>query len=116
MVDLASDHDTAIELIIDEYHRLQKHNPNHELLQYITDVNEDGFENVNSKYEEFLDKFESSEDKKLPNIKVAKVLTSYYVALRDAVDKIEGINRSPKINVPIKTIENKLSPAEDLPF
>jgi hypothetical protein len=36
MGNLASDHDAAIELIIGEYRKLQAHNPQHELLQYIT--------------------------------------------------------------------------------
>jgi hypothetical protein len=43
-----------------------------------------------------------------------KVLASYFIALSDAIDKIEGIDPSPKLNqsvsfTPIKTLE-------DLPF
>ena len=116
MGDLGSDHEAAIELIIDEYQRLQKHNPNHELLQYVKNVNKEGFETIGEKYEEFLDKFETEEDKKLPNIKVVKVYAAYYVALRNEVDKIEGIDRYPKINTPKNTIEEKVEPLEDLPF
>ena len=115
MGDLASDHDAAIELVIEEYRRLHTHDSKHELLQYITNVRDNGFKHVKSK--EFFDRFETPEDKKLDYIKMARVLCSYYVALREAVDKIEGINRSPKSkekNIePIKTLEEDL---EDLPF
>jgi hypothetical protein len=38
MSDIASDHDAAIMLIVEEYQRLQKHDQNHELLKYITKV------------------------------------------------------------------------------
>jgi hypothetical protein len=115
MGDLASDHDAAIELIIDGYRRLQAHNPEHELLQYITNVTDQGFENVRDKYDAFLDRFETPEDKKLDYVKVAKVLTSFFVALRDAADEIEGIDRKPKQPVsvtPIKTLDD----IGDLPF
>ena len=121
MGDLASDHDAAIELIIDGYRRLQTHNPEHELLQYITNISDQGFENVRGKYEEFLDRFETPEDKKLDYVKVAKVLTSYFVALRNASDEIEGIDRTPKqpVNVtPIKTLDDAKYdlPDNDIPF
>jgi len=115
MGDLASDHDAAIELIISGYRRLQAHNPKHELLQYITNVTDQGFKNVGEKYEEFLNRFETPKDKKLDCIKVAKVLTSYFVALRNTADEIEGIDRTPKqpVNVTsIKTLDN----LGDLPF
>lgn len=121
MGDLASDHDAAIELIIGEYRRLQAHNPEHQLLQYITNVTRQGFENVRDKYEEFLDRFETPEDKKLDHVKVAKVLTSYFVALRNASDEIEGIDRTPKSPVSVTSI-NSLDdikydrPDKDIPF
>ena len=130
MGDLASDHDAAIKLIIGEYYRLNAHNPKHELLQYITNVNSQGFENVRDNYEEFLDRFETPEDKKLDHVKVAKVLTSYFIALRNASDKIEGIDRTPEqpshsnlqIDVtPIKTLDDVKSSIDfgcddDIPF
>lgn len=115
MEDLASDHDSAIGLIIDEYRRLEKHNKNHDLLKYVYDVTENGFKfNQDEKInDEFYKKF----DHKF----MAGILTNYYVALRSAVDKIERIDRSPKVE-PFKlreysTIENKVEqPSEDLPF
>jgi hypothetical protein len=118
MGDLASDHDAAIELIISEYQRLQSHDPKHELLQYITDVNNEGFTQVGDKYEEFLDRFETPEDKKLDYIKRAKVLASYFVALRDVVSKIEGIDKSRNKeqlanSTPIKNLEEGI---EEIPF
>lgn len=115
MTDLASDHDAAIELIIGKYRRLKAHDPKHELLQYVTNVTDNGFENVRDKYEAFLERFETPEDKKLDQIKVAKVLLSYYDALKEAVDKIEGIDRIPKKPVsvtPIKTLDK----LDDLPL
>lgn len=116
MGDLASDHDAAIELIIGEYHRLHAHNSNHELLQYITNVNSQGFENLGEKYEEFLDRFETPEDKKLDYVIVAKVLTSYFFALRNASDKIEGIDRTPKQKVNVSPIKNLDDFGDDLTF
>jgi YesN/AraC family two-component response regulator len=113
MGDLASDYDTLIESIIKEYRKLRTHNPDHELLQYITKVTDQGFEYVRDKSEAFLDRFKTP-DKKLEDVKMIKVLASYFVALSDAIDKIEGIDPSPKLNqsvsfTPIKTLE-------DLPF
>jgi hypothetical protein len=91
MSDIASDHDAAIMLIVEEYQRLQKHNPNHELLKYITKVGCTGFENKREYMYEFLNKYSKKE-----NEYWACVLTRYYVDLRNAVDKIERIDRSPK--------------------
>ena len=53
----------------------------------------------------------------LKDVIFANVLTSYFVALTDAVDKIEGIDRSPKPKqamsvAPIKTLDD----LGDLPF
>lgn len=115
MVDLASDHDSAISLIIDEYRRLKKHNENHDSLKYIYDVTDNGFKFNESFIEEFYKKFDHNY--------MAGILTKYYVDLRNAVDKIEGIDRSPKIE-PYKpsepkkflTIEDKVKQPEDLPF
>ena len=42
MGDLASDHDEAIELVRDEYRRLQRHDPKHDLLKYLSSVEDDG--------------------------------------------------------------------------
>ena len=105
-------------MVVEEYRRLHSHDPEHELLKYITDVDDTGFDNVSGEtYKKFLDKFETPEDKKSDHIKVAKVNASYYIALRNAVDKIEGINRSPKPPktnpAPVKVLEKDL---DDLPF
>ena len=93
MGDLASDRIAAIELIIDEYHRLCTHSPDHELLKYITSVNENGFEFSpdQERKEKFLDIY--APDERTP---VAVMLTRYFVALRNAADEIEGIDRYPK--------------------
>ena len=68
-------------------------------------------------YEIFLNKFGGLKEKKYPNILMAKILTSYSVALGKAVDKIEGTNRfsEPKLPINITPIKN-LDKIEDLPF
>ena len=117
MGDLASERGAAIELIIEEYRRLISHKPQHELLQYITKVNDNGFEHVGDKYHEFLDRFETPEDKKRDYVKVTKVLVSYYVALRNAVDEIEDIDMSQKSRSPVSiTPIRTLDEIHDLPF
>ncbi len=115
MGDLASDHDAAIQLIIGEYHRICSHNKDHELLQYISNVTQDGFEFVKDKYLPFLERFETEEDKKGDVIRVAKVLTAYFIALRRAADEIEGIKKPepPLANItPVKILDE----IEDMPF
>jgi len=92
MSDLASDHDAAIELVIGEYRRLQKHNPEHPLLKYLSEVSDDGirYSPATKVRQEFINKF--APDKRTPT---AVMLASYYIELRETVDKIEGINRTP---------------------
>ena len=114
MTGLADDHDSAIKLIIEEYTRLQKHNPKHGLLKYII-PNEDkrGFDlSPDEKIrEEFLDKYFPKE--KMPWV---VVLSKYYVDLRNAVDKIEGIDRSPRKPEPVSSPSSLDDDLEDLPF
>lgn len=92
MSGIAEDHDAAIKLILEEYPRLKSHNPNHELLKYICDLTEEGFRYSpdESVRQEFLDKFNPSNSEY-----ITTVLCNYHTALRDANDKIEGIDRSP---------------------
>ncbi len=113
MGDLASDHDSAISLIIDEYRRLEKNNKNHELLKYLSKVENEGiaYSNDEKTLDEFLDKYAPKEE----NTPTAVMLTRYFVDLRKAVDKIEGIDRSPKI-LQTKTIEDKVEQIDELPF
>lgn len=109
MGDLASDHEAAIRLIIKEYRRLQAHDQEHELLEYIDAVTDDGFEINVKKDNEFLDRFETYEDKKSHTIKLAKVLTNYFFALKKAADKIEGIDTTPKKpadTTPVKSLDD----------
>ena len=96
MSGLAEDHDAAIMLIIGEYRKLKGYNPKHELLQYLKGVSDDGLDFAKEREQQFLDRFETPEDKKSDRIKVAKVLTAYYVALRKANDELGGVDRSPK--------------------
>jgi len=114
MGDLASDHDSAIELIIGEYRRLYSHNPNHELLKYICDVSDDSFRYSPDKKirQKFVDAY--APDERTP---VAVMLAKYFVALRDAVDRIEGIDRFPKPKQPVNIAPIKiLDDIDDLPF
>jgi 3-hydroxymyristoyl/3-hydroxydecanoyl-(acyl carrier protein) dehydratase len=91
MADLASDHDAAIRLVMEEHKKLQGYYPGHPLLKYCKII-EDGIEWDNKHYLEFLDKFEKEEDKKQDYIKVAKVTASYFVALHEVVQQIEDPN------------------------
>ena len=105
MADLASEHDAAIELMRDEYRRLQKHEPNHDMLKFIGELKDDEFRYSSDEkiMNEFLDKY-------APGDTTATVaLANYYVALRNTVDKIEGIDRSPKEKIPIMgDLESKI--------
>ena len=92
MSDLGSDSAAGIELIIEQYHELHKLNPQHKLLQYITDITSEGFKYVKEKYQEFLDAFETPEDKKLDYIKRAKVEAAYFVALENACNELKIIS------------------------
>jgi hypothetical protein len=112
MAGLASEHDAAIELIVGGYRRLQEHEPDHELLQYVTDVTDQGFKQVPAKIDDFLDRFETQEDKQLAGVKIVKVLASYFVALRNAADGIEGVVRTPP--QPVKTLSRPIFPVETL--
>jgi FlaA1/EpsC-like NDP-sugar epimerase len=115
MTDLASDHDAAIRLVIEEHKKLQGYYPGHPLLKYCKII-EDGIEWNNKYYEEFLDRFETEEDKKHNHIKVAKVTASYFVALNKIIQQIEDPNgnKKPKEENPRKTIESSVN--RDLPF
>ena len=112
MGDLASDHDSAIRLIINEYRRLEKHNKNHKLLTYLSKVHDEGiaYSNDEKVVDEFLDKYAPINE----NTPAAVMLTRYYIDLGKAVDEIEGIDRFPKP----KTIEEivKTEKIEELPF
>jgi len=116
MGDLASDREAAISLIIDEYHKLQTHNPKHELLRYITDVTQDSFRYSADQptRQAFVDKYAPTD--KIP---FAVMLTAYLVDLTRAVDQIEGTNRLAKPQepvrvTPIKTLDDLND--EDIPF
>ena len=112
MGDLASDHDAAISLIIDEYRRLQKHDSNHKLLKYLSKVENDGIAYAKDEkiIDEFLDKYAPKEE----NTPTAVMLARYFIDLRETVDKIEGIDRSSL--KPQKTLEEKFKQPENLPF
>ncbi len=113
MGDLASDHDAAIELIVEEYKRLESHGKNHELLKYLEGVSDEEikYSNDNKIREEFIDKYAKRKD-----TPYAVMLTNYFIDLRNAVDSIEGIDRSPpSSNQPSRNLE-ELSPEDDLPF
>ena len=93
MGNLADDHDAAIEFVVEEYRRLYSHNPDHDLLKYIDEVSDDGF--IYSLDEAVKKEFFANYAKE-PDTPIAAMLSRYYLALRNAVDKIEGIDRSPK--------------------
>jgi len=112
MGDLASDHESAISLIIDEYRRLEKHDNTHKLLKYIFDITNEGFKYSKDKKirNEFFDKYNPTEDNS-----TAGMLADYWIDLRNAVDKIEGIDRSPKLKTIEKIVETE-NVDDELPF
>ncbi len=93
MGDLASDRRAVVRLVIKEYLRLSKHAPMNELLQHITNVTNKGFEYPYNKMvkQEFFKKY--APENVVP---VSVMLARYYIDLKNAVDKIKGIDRSPK--------------------
>ena len=93
MTGIAEDHDAAIELVRDEWRKLRGHNPNSPLLKYASNVTDSGFDEcIDAKDRiEFNNLFAADEPKY-----VAVILGRYFVALRNAVDSIEGIDRRPK--------------------
>ncbi len=114
MGDLMSDIDAGYDLLIEEYQRLEKHDPKHELLRYISlTSNKSGFIPNQSRelQSEFLKRF--TDDK----TKVFQMWMNYYVAIRGAVDQIEGIDREPKKHeLTSITFNPSISDEEDLPF
>jgi hypothetical protein len=93
MTGLTEDIIATYELITEEYKRLQGHEPNHELLKYISSIKRVGnFEYTQDKklQKEFLEKFADEKTH------VLQMHTNYYIAMRRAVDIIEGIDREPK--------------------
>ena len=115
MTTLADELIAADELIIEEYQRLAGHNSQHELLGYISLTSDrKGVVLTKDKglQEKFLGQFV---DEKTT---VIKAWVNYYVALRRAVDKIEGINREPMVTLEKKTIPSpeSIPRDDDLPF
>ena len=97
MTDIATEHDSAIRLVIGEYRKLQEHDTKHELLKYLSEVWDFGiaYSSDESIISEFTLRY-GLDDALAPH-----ALAKYYVDLRTAVDVIEGIDRSPKPNKPI---------------
>ena len=113
MTSIASDHDAVIELIIEEYGRLQRHDIKHELLRYIRPV---GGETINyctgeRVREDFLQRFSPTE-----GAPVTAVLGRYLVALMGAVDVIEGIDRKVKPRSKPEIEPADLESCDEIPF
>jgi len=60
-------------------------------LNYVTNVSPEGFEEVEGRYEEFINKFRTPGD---GNNKYEKALMLYFIALDDAIDEAESIRSS----------------------
>ncbi len=91
MGDLVNDRRAVVRLVIKEYLKLSKSAPRHELLQYIANVSNHNLEYAHNKMvqQEFFKKY--APENVVP---VSVMLARYYIDLRNAVDKIEGIDRS----------------------
>ncbi len=81
--------DRIIGLVIDEYLRLKSLNEDHDLLRYVSEINNNGFNLVKSKIEEFVDRFSdgSYEKEAYPNKQVFK---NYYIMLKRISDIIDN--------------------------
>ncbi|MBI2545073.1 MAG: hypothetical protein HYW22_00535 [Candidatus Aenigmarchaeota archaeon] len=84
MSDIASDHDAVISLIIQDYRRLQRLDPAHELLGFITGVDDEGYDFVQGRWREFRGRFYKPNDKYIVEGKAR-----YWIGLRDAADALE---------------------------
>jgi hypothetical protein len=111
MTGLAEDRLAAVALIIEEYQRLQRHYSEHSLLRFIGNIGGGGFDFASD--ELFCDFFDKYTPK--PGAPMAVILTRYYIDLRNAVDLIEGIDRSPKERV-TSHIEHIVDDDSDVPF
>ncbi|MBU1252750.1 MAG: hypothetical protein KJ905_00235 [Nanoarchaeota archaeon] len=116
MTSFADDIIAGDELIILEYQRLEGHVPTHELVRYISLTSDKrGFTPTQDRslQRKFLEQFT---DEKTT---VARMWINYYVAMRKAVDKIEGIDRGPheRKRMTLSPSELAANPIyDDLPF
>ncbi len=111
MTDLATDHSSAVGLVIGEYRRLQKHDPKHKLLKYLSEVWDVGI--AYSSDETIASEF--TREYGLDSALAPTGLANYYIDLRKAVDEIEGIDRSPKPNKSISIEDEGALDIEDEP-
>jgi len=113
MTDLATDHDSAVELIRENYWKLHKVNSNHPLLSYAN--TKTGDLNIDA----LLDKYASEEEKKTDRFKIAKIFALYAVDLSNAYKEIMGIKEEPEEKpeidlTPIKDLDSLSD--EEIPF
>lgn len=102
---LESEIDQVIISISKEYKTLQKYNEKHELLKYISEVSDKGFQFLNDNDDllnEFFEKYDPDED----NSSMLTLLKNYYSALKGANDGIEKANASKK-DLENKVMNNK---------
>jgi len=85
MGDLGSEHEAALELVIDEFNKLKELDPKHDLLKFSDVVYENGFNQSSEYWTEFNGTF--NPDPKSAKLPVASMLAKYYVALRDAANQ-----------------------------
>ena len=110
MTDIASEREAAIELVGQEHERLIRLSPEHDLLKY-RKLSEKGRHEIPQEFvEDFYQRF-SSTNKKY----IASILVNYFIALRDAADKIEGINRSTKKEIS-RVVEETPMENSEIPF
>ncbi|MBN1896474.1 MAG: hypothetical protein JW789_01970 [Candidatus Aenigmarchaeota archaeon] len=83
---LAIDQNTAIALVSRRYTELESVNPNHELLRYIENVYDCGFDIRNETVNEFLERYEHGD-----NVSWETIFSRYSSELRNAVSPEDSI-------------------------
>jgi len=111
---MADDCDAAIMLARDEYWRLQRLKPDHELLRYLSKVEQNALTHASddATRADFVKRFAP----KGGNTPAAVYLGHYFLAMRDAADALEG---KPARSSPSPTIERVVhepTDDEEIPF
>lgn len=102
-------HKPSLESVSEEFNRLKSHDSKHPLLRYFSEISSEKF--VYSQDRKIRKEFVRTYDHPLRSI--YSLFSNYYVALRNVVDEIEGIDRTPK---PYEPIDFSDFDDKDLPF
>ena len=102
-------HKLTLESVSKEFHRLKSYDQNHSLLRYFSEISSERF--VYSQDKKIRKEFVRTYDCSVRSVN--SLFSNYYVALRNVVDEIEGIDRTPK---PYESIDFSDFDDKDFPF